>query len=94
MEIARPRAVPGANPRLSTVHEVERILRRAAQREGLPLSFAEIGRRMGARRTRPQVIRAAVAELERHKLVAVGSKGVLWIVASRAAWDRPSSPLA
>lgn len=60
----------------------------------MPLSFAEIGRRMRAKRTRPQVVRATVAELERHRLVAVGSKGVFWIAASREAWDRPTEALA
>lgn len=94
MEIPPPKAVHRANPRLSTLHEVESIIRRASAREGTPLSLAEVSRRMRAARTRPEVIRAAVAELERHKLVAVGRKGVFWIAASREAWERPTEPLA
>jgi hypothetical protein len=94
VDIRRPRTSRKANPRLSTLHEVEEILRRASEREALPLSFAEIGRRMRAKRTRPEVIRVAVEELERHRLVAVGSKGVMWVAAPRAVRDQPTEPLA
>jgi len=93
VEIAPPRPLR-ANPRLSTLHEVEGIIRKAAEKEGVPLSLAEIARRMRAKRTRPQVVRAAVAELARHKLVAVGSKGAFWIAASREVWDRSTETLA
>jgi hypothetical protein len=73
---------------------VETIIRSASAKEGMPLSFAEIARRMRAKRTRPEVVRAAVAELERHHLVAVGSKGVFWIAAASEVWDKPTEALA
>ena len=94
MDIAPPEIFKGANPRLSTIHEVEQILRAECQGDALPLSLAEIGRRMRAKQTRPEVIRAAVQELARHKLVAIGSKGAAWVVVERGVWDQPTEPLA
>lgn len=77
-----------ANPTLQTVHQVETILRAAYDARETPLSYAEIGRRMSARRVRFEVIQTSVFELARHKLVTVGSDGVSWIVQDERA--RPS----
>lgn len=94
MDVEPPVRTRGANPRQSTIHEVESILRIAAEgREG-PLSFAEIARRMRARKTRPEVVRAAVSDLARYKLLSVGSQGAQWIVVPQAVWGRPRKPLA
>lgn len=79
---------------MRTLREVEAIIRKASEDERLPLSVAEIGRRMRVKRTRPAVIWAAVNELARHGLVAVGGKGVTWAVVSREVWDRSVERLA
>ena len=93
VRVEPPSPVRGANPRQSTIHEVEAILRNAADRREGPLSFAEIARRMRARKTRPEVVRAAVADLSRYKLVAVGSQGAMWVVVPEAVWNRPRKSL-
>jgi hypothetical protein len=69
-----------ANPTLETVHAVERVLRDAYEGREAPLSYAEIERRLPAKRVRFESIQTAVMELARHRLVAVGSDGVSWIV--------------
>lgn len=82
-----------ANPTLRTMHEVETILRRAAEKREAPLSYAEIGRRMSAKAVRFDVVKEAVHELARLKLVAVGSDGAFWVVVPESVWKRPSVPL-
>jgi hypothetical protein len=92
--IEEPPKVRKANPTLGTLHAVERILRDAhARREG-PLSYAEIERRMPARRVRFEVIQASVLELARHRLVTVGSDGVMWVVQDPRARRSRHVPLA
>ncbi len=71
-----PHLTSTANPRLSTLYEVEGILVENQRDWKGPLSFAEIGRRMNAKRTRPEVIRACVQELARQKRAIIGSNGV------------------
>lgn len=93
MQIERPVEIAGANPRQSTLHEIENVLRAAAEKREGPLSFAEIGRRLAAAKTRPEAIRAAVADLCRYKLAVLGSKGVMWVVAPESVWNRPHRPL-
>ena len=61
---------------MATLVEVGRILE-AAQAEP-PLSLAEIGRRMTAKRVRHETLRASVDFLARLGLVTLGSKGVQW----------------
>lgn len=83
-----------ANPTLETVHAVERILREAYANREPPLSYAEIGRRLPAKRTRFEVIQTSVLELVRHKFVTVGSDGVMWIVQDPRARAARHEPLA
>ena len=61
---------------MATLVEVGHVLE-AAKREP-PLSLAEIGRRMKAKRVRHSTLRACVDFLARLGFVTVGSKGVLW----------------
>ncbi len=84
MELDVPRAPTDANPRLSTLLEVESILVENLNHWGGPLSYAEIRRRMRAKRVRPAVVRACVQELARQGRVIVGSKGVDLLVRSPA----------
>lgn len=84
--------VPG--PTLATVHRVELILRKAAEKGEPPLSLAEIERRLPAKKTRRETTKAAVAELSRLSLVARGPKGVMWVVAtSDAIWSKAREPI-
>lgn len=94
MLLEAPPKVLKANPTLRTLHEVERILRKAAAKQEGPLSFAEIGRRMSANAVRFNVVKASVLELARFHLVAVGSQGAYWAVVPEAVWSRPTVPLA
>lgn len=71
-----PESVRGDGPRMSTVVEVGGILE-AAEGEP-PLSLAEIGRRMSAKRVRHEAVRASVDFLHRLGFVTVGSKGAQW----------------
>ncbi len=67
------------SPRLETLHEVERIIRKAAADEEDPLSLAEIKRRMDAKSVRHSTVRACVEELKRLHLVTEDPKrGVMW----------------
>ncbi len=80
MLIEKPPLSTKANPTLETVHAVERVLRAAYDAREPPLSYAEIERRMPAKRVRFESIQASVMELARHKFVVVGSDGVMWVV--------------
>ena len=66
------------SPRLVTVHAIARILRDAAGRDEGPLSLAEVGRRLPAKRVRHGTVRASVDELKLLGFVTEGSKGVMW----------------
>ena len=79
-------SVEGNGPTLATLVEVGQILE-AAKHEP-PLSLAEIGRRMEAKRVRHSTLRASVDFLARLGFVTRGSKGVLWTHARDARfWD-------
>ena len=82
-----------ANPTLETVHAVELVLRAAHEAREPPLSYAEIERRMPAKRVRFEAIQTAVLELARHRLVAVGRDGVAWIVQDLRARKSRHVPL-
>jgi len=74
-----PRPIKGPAPLLTTLHEVERILRRSHVADEGPLSLAEIGRRMEAKSVRHSTIRACVEELKRLGFITESpKKGVLW----------------
>jgi len=74
--LPRPPKLEGRGPTLSTLHEVERILRDA---DG-PVSLNEIKRRMRARAVRHAVVRQTVDEFKRLGFVVEGSKGVVWVL--------------
>ncbi len=60
---------------LSTLHEIERILREAHG----PLSLNEIKRRMSAKAVRHETVRMAVDEFTRLGFVVRGRTGVVWV---------------
>lgn len=85
MAIADPSDIEGRGPTLSTLHEVERILRAA---DG-PLSLNEIKRRMSAKSVPHKTVRTVVDEFKRLGLAAEGSKGVLWTLKTDDdAWSK------
>lgn len=82
------------SPRLATVHAIARILRDAARKDKSPLSLAEIGRRLPAKRVRHETVRASVDELKLLGFVTEGSKGVMWtLTSSDEVWSKPRVPL-
>ena len=86
--LEKPKALK-ANPTLATFQLVQQILQQA---EG-PLSFAEVARRLPAAKTRPETVKACVAELSRLGFVAIGSKGIIWAYASPETWNRATERL-
>jgi len=74
--LPKPPRLEGRGPTLSTLHEIERILRGA---DG-PLSLNEIKRRMSAKAVRHSMVRQAVDEFRRLGFVVEGSKGVVWVL--------------
>ncbi|OGS50445.1 MAG: hypothetical protein A3K65_03640 [Euryarchaeota archaeon RBG_16_68_12] len=74
--LPRPPKLEGRGPTLSTLHEIECILRDA---DG-SLSLNEIKRRMSAKAARHSMVRQAVDELKRLGFVVEGSKGVMWVL--------------
>ena len=70
--------VKGPIPSLATLWEVERIMMRASEKEDDPISLAEIGRRMSAKRVRHSTVRACIDFLSRVGVVTTGSKGAQW----------------
>lgn len=67
-----------ANPTAETMLEIEAILERESRSDAQPLSMAEIERRMKAKKTRPETVKASVQLLVHFGVAAVGSKGVLY----------------
>jgi len=82
-----PRIEASPSPRMATVHAVARILKEAAASDEVPLSLAEVGRRLPAKRVRHETLRACVDELKILGFVTEGSKGVMWTLASIQARD-------
>lgn len=82
-----PETEASPSPRMSTVHAVAAILKEANAQDEEPLSLAEIGRRLPAKRVRHETIRACVDELALLGFVTEGSKGVMWTLASSASRD-------
>jgi len=61
---------------LSTLHEIEHILREARS----PLSLNEIKRRMSAKAVRHETVRMAIDEFIRLGFVVSGRSGVTWVL--------------
>lgn len=78
------------SPTLRTVHAVARVLKEAHRADDGPISFAEIGRRLPAKRVRHATVRACIDELDRLGFVTEGPEGVEWTLApeDRLADDR------
>lgn len=74
---------------MATVHAVARVLKQAALAHEDPLSLAEIGRRLPAKRIRHGTVRACVDELKILGFVSEGSKGVMWTLADAEVIDKP-----
>lgn len=83
-----PKAEASPSPRLTTVHAVARVLKEAAQADEGPLSLAEIGRRLPAKRVRHGTVRACVDELKILGFLSEGSKGVMWTLADAEILDQ------
>ncbi len=88
--IEAPKPSRGPSPLLSTVHQVEAILRKAAADDDGPLRLAEIKRRMRAKSVRHSTVRYCVEELKRFRVVTEDPKrGVLWTLHEDPAfWNR------
>lgn len=71
-----PRSVQKNGPTMAQIVEIGRILEAAAEEP--PLSLAEIGRRMSAKRVRHSTVRACVDFLSRIGVVTTGSSGAQW----------------
>ncbi len=69
-----PQKLRGRGPTLSTLHEIETILRASNG----PLSLNEIKRRMRAKAVRHQAVRQAVDEFIRFGFVVETTRGVVW----------------
>ncbi len=67
-----------ANPTAETMLEIESILEKESRGDAQPLSMAEIERRMKAKKTRPETVKASVQILVHFGVAAIGSKGVLY----------------
>ncbi len=65
-----------ANPTADTMLEIESILEKESRRDAQPLSMAEIERRMTAKKTRMETVKASVQLLVHFGVAAIGSKGV------------------
>lgn len=94
LKLKVPRPPQDANPRLSPLLEVEAILVQNLKHWEGPLSYAEIGRRMSAKKVRPAVVRACVQELVRQGRAVIGSKGVDLLVRSPGLEKTRTIPLA
>jgi len=85
MLVQLPPSVEGRGPSLATLVEVAQIVEAAAKEP--PLSLAEVGRRMSAKRVRHSTLRATVDFLGSLGFVTSGSKGVQWtLVRDRKFW--------
>lgn len=82
-----PRHEPSPSPRLSTVHAVAHVLKDAAAADEGPLSLAEVGRRLPAKRVRHATLRACVDELKLLGFATEGANGVMWTLASRVVME-------
>jgi hypothetical protein len=83
-----PNREASPSPRLATVHAVARVLKKAAAADEGPLSLAEVGRRMPAKRVRHETLRACVDELKILGFATEGSKGVMWTLAGSDVMDQ------
>jgi hypothetical protein len=67
-----------ANPTIGTILEVEEILAAENRATALPISFAEVERRMHAKKTKRETVKAAVQSLVHFGVAYVGPKGIIY----------------
>ncbi|HLE96797.1 MAG TPA: hypothetical protein VI997_05450 [Candidatus Thermoplasmatota archaeon] len=89
MLMEMPASVEKNGPTMAQIVEIGRILENAAEEP--PLSLAEIGRRMSAKRVRHSTVRACVDFLARVGVITTGSKGAQWTFASDARFWKAAS---
>lgn len=83
-----------ANPTLATILEIEGILEDGSREgEAMPMTMSEFERRMSARRTRHDTIKAAIGALVHYGVAAVGSKGVIYVRTLRKVGQTPHQAL-
>jgi hypothetical protein len=79
MVFEMPPRIRGPAPTLTTINEVEVIIRKATAEAETPISLAEIKRRMKAKAVRHSTVKAAVDHLRRMGcLVAAPNGSVEW----------------
>lgn len=80
-----PPPIKGPAPTLTTINEVEVIIRKATANAETPISLAEIKRRMKAKAVRHSTVKAAVEHLKRMACVAEDplGRGFEWAKATR-----------
>lgn len=83
-----PPPIKGPAPTLTTINEVEVIIRKATANAETPISLAEIKRRMKAKAVRHSTVRAAVDHLKRMACVAEDpmGRGFEWAKAPPGFW--------
>ncbi len=91
MAFELPPRIVGPAPTLTTIHEIERIIRKATDNAETPISLAEIKRRMKAKAVRHSTVKAAVDHLERMGCVGRDpiSDGCEWAKADPALLAEP-----
>ena len=67
-----------ANPTIGTILEIEEILAAENRATAMPLSFAEVERRMRAKKTKRETVKAAVQSLVHFGVAYVGPKGIIY----------------
>ncbi len=75
MVFEMPPRIRGPAPTLTTINEVEVIIRKATDKAETPISLAEIKRRMKAKAVRHSTVKAAVEHLKRMACVAEDPMG-------------------
>lgn len=75
MVFEMPPRIRGPAPTLTTINEIEVIIRKATEKAETPISLAEIKRRMKAKAVRHSTVKAAVEHLKRMACVAEDPKG-------------------
>lgn len=75
MAFEMPPRIVGPAPTLTTIHEIERIIRKATADAETPISLAEIKRRMKAKAVRHSTVKAAVDHLRRMGCIVAAPDG-------------------
>ncbi len=82
-----------ANPTIGTILEIEEILAAENRKTAMPMSFAEVERRMQAKKTKRETVKAAVQSLVHFGVAYVGPKGIIYTRTPHSQL-KPTVPLA